>query len=342
MRMLSYQAKVRLKKILLALGILALVLLVVWLCWMVWLQRYIVFTRDGVVFDFGRSTLDLADKDAATAPSRQTMELNIQILEGEEAQARQAQGAQPIQGVYADTELLSGDFDLALENLSDLEPGTAVLLDVKSKFGNYYYTTGMQGAELSTAVDAGQMDALIRDLAGRDVYLIARVPAFRDSAFAQAHPDCGLALDSGVLWTDEEQCYWLDPASQTVVSNLVQLCRELRQLGFDEVVFTDFRIPDSGSIAYSAAASKEQVLRDAAQALVAACASDSFTVSFVGGAGFQLPAGRSRLYLEGIAPEQAADTAEKLSVADKAARLVFLTDTRDTRFEDYSVLRRIS
>lgn len=342
MRMLSYQAKVRLKKILLTLGVLALVLLVVWLCWMVWLQRYIVFTRDGVVFDFGRSTLDLADKEAATAPPQDTMAMHIQILEGDEAQAQQAQSAQPIQGVYADTELLSEDFDLALENLSDLEPGTAVMLDVKSKFGNFYYTTSMQGAGQSAAVDAGQMDALIKDLAGRDVYLIARLPAFRDSAFAQANQDCGLALDSGILWTDEEQCYWLDPASQTVVSNLVQICRELRQLGFDEVVFTDFRIPDSGSIAYSAAASKDQVLKDAAQALVAACASDSFTVSFAGGAGFPLPQGRSRLYLEGIAPEQAEDTAEKISVTDKSTQLVFLTDTRDTRFAEYSVLRRIS
>ena len=60
--MLSYQAKTRLRKILIGLLVLALVLLVVWICWMVWLQRYIVFTRDGVVFAFDRSTLLLEEK----------------------------------------------------------------------------------------------------------------------------------------------------------------------------------------------------------------------------------------------------------------------------------------
>ena len=41
-----------------------------------------------------------------------------------------------------------------------------------------------------------------------------------------------------------------------------------------------------------------------------------------------------------ITGEQAAATASGAAVGD-SARLVFLTDTRDTRFDEYSVLRRI-
>lgn len=40
---------------------------------------------------------------------------------------------------------------------------------------------------------------LLADLIRQDCYLIARLPAFRDSAFAEANPDSGLALDSGAL-----------------------------------------------------------------------------------------------------------------------------------------------
>lgn len=45
----------RLRKVLQVLGILALTGLVIWICWLVWLQRYVVYTREGVTFDFDRS-----------------------------------------------------------------------------------------------------------------------------------------------------------------------------------------------------------------------------------------------------------------------------------------------
>ena len=102
----------------------------------------------------------------------------------------------------------------------------------------------------------------------------------------QARP--GLTVSSGALWTDEAQCHWLDPANQAVTANLIQICRELQERGFDEVVWTDFRIPDSGSIAYTAAASKDAILRQAARQL-ASCASQSFMVSFSDSGDFPFP-----------------------------------------------------
>lgn len=334
--MLSYQGKTRLRKMLIGLLVAALVLLVVWICWMVWLQRYIVFTREGVVFAFDRSTLLLEDKaeSQVTQPERITMDLEI----AEETLPVQSQ---TLSGVYADTELLTGQLEQVAADLAAVEPGTAVMLDVKSIFGNYYYSTQMEGGALSTAVDTAAMDSLISTLAQGEVYLIARVPAFRDSAFALDNPSCGLALASGALWTDEESCYWLDPANPMVIDHLIQLCRELQGMGFDEVVFTDFRIPDSGAIAYTAGASKAQIVQDAAQQLVTACAGDTFAVSFAGTAASTLPQGRTRLYLEGVQPEQLEATAAAVTVPEPAWQLVFLTDTRDTRFDAYSVLRRL-
>lgn len=194
---------------------------------------------------------------------------------------QEAQNLSPLYGVYVDTDLLQAGPEALIGQLNALEPGTAVLLDVKSKFGNFYYTTSLSGATQSDTIDSGAMDRLIHTLKEQGCYLIARLPAFRDSAFAQSNPTAGLALSSGALWTDDEQCYWLDPASQTVMANLMQICRELQETGFDEVVFTDFRIPDSGSIVYSAAASKDEILRQAARQL-ASCAGQGFTVSFAG------------------------------------------------------------
>lgn len=336
MKMFSYHTKMRLRKALRILGVLSLTCLVLWICWLVWLQRYVVFTRDGVTFDFERSTLRLEGKESGPQETEATTAVEILFQDA----PQEAQNLSPLYGVYVDTDLLQAGPEALIGQLNALEPGTAVLLDVKSKFGNFYYTTSLSGATQSDTIDSGAMDRLIHTLKEQGCYLIARLPAFRDSAFAQSNPTAGLALSSGALWTDDEQCYWLDPASQTVMANLMQICRELQETGFDEVVFTDFRIPDSGSIVYSAAASKDEILRQAARQL-ASCAGQSFTVSFAGSPDFPLPAGQTRLYLENVAPEQAAATAEKTSASDASTQVVFLTTSRDTRFDAYGVLRRL-
>ena len=335
MKVFSYHTKkMRLRKVLQVLGILALTGLVIWICWLVWLQRYVVYTREGVTFDFDRSTLDLDGKETGPQAAGETAPGEILFR----LPPQEAQNLARLSGVYVDGKQLEAGLDQVSQKLSALESGTAVLLDVKSKSGQFYYTSRIQGAPQSEALDCAAMDKLIQTLKEQGCYLIARLPAFRDSAFAEAKPGSGLTVSSGALWTDEAQCHWLDPANQAVTANLIQICRELQERGFDEVVWTDFRIPDSGSIAYTAAASKDEILRQAARQL-ASCASQSFTVSFSDSGDFPLPTGQTRLYLENIAPEQAAGTAEACAVSDSSAQVVFLTASQDPCFDAYSVLR---
>lgn len=338
---LSYQGKNRLKKLGIVLGILVLVSALLLVCWLIWLQRFIVFTDDGVVFDFDRSTLELENKSASDAP-RETLALNIRIGEDEDGDTITSRALEQISGVYVDTDMLLDGIPAVQEALESLESGTAVMLDVKSKFGNFYYTSTIQGASQSESIDSAEMDALIRSLVNKGCYLIARLPAFRDTAFAKENQHCGLALSSGVLWTDEDKCYWVDPSSDAVQNNLIQICRELRELGFSEVVFTDFKIPDSGSIVYSSDTPKDQVLKQVAQRLVSTCAGSYFAVSFQSSADFSLPSGYTRLYLDGIAPEQLQAVISKAPGQDALAQTVFLTTTRDTRYDEYSVLRRLN
>ena len=251
MKVFSYHTKMRLRKVLQVLGILALTGLVIWICWLVWLQRYVVYTREGVTFDFGRSTLDLDGKETGPQAAGETAPGEILF----QAAPQEAQNLARLSGVYVDGKQLEAGLDQVSQKLSALESGTAVLLDVKSKSGQFYYTSRIQGAPQSEALDCAAMDKLIQTLKEQGCYLIARLPAFRDSAFAEAKPGSGLTVSSGALWTDEAQCHWLDPANQAVTANLIQICRELQERGFDEVVWTDFRIPDSGSIVFTAAAS---------------------------------------------------------------------------------------
>ena len=112
-------------------------------------------------------------------------------------------------------------------------------------------------------------------------------------------------------------------------------------MGFDEVVLGDFMFPDTDRIVYSK--NKKEVLQNAAARLVEACGSSRFAVSFVvSDAEFALPAGRTRLYLEGKTAGEAKQQAELATVPDNLINLAFITDLKDSRFDNYSVLRPLT
>ena len=121
---------------------------------------------------------------------------------------------------------------------------------------------------------------------------------------------------------------------------LVQIVSELKSLGFDEVVFDNFCFPDTTDLKFSG--DRGEALTQAAKTLLSSCATESFALSFVGGAdGFTIPEGRSRMYITGATAAEAAGIASSSGVADTAINLVFLTEFHDTRFNTYSVLRPI-
>ena len=61
---ISYKARRRWKNFFIAATAVAALLVVIWLLWMLWLNRYVIYTRDGVLIDFSRSVADLSGQEA--------------------------------------------------------------------------------------------------------------------------------------------------------------------------------------------------------------------------------------------------------------------------------------
>ena len=118
------------------------------------------------------------------------------------------------------------------------------------------------------------------------------------------------------------------------------MANELRVLGFREVVFLDFRFPDTESIVFSG--DKRAALEYLAQQLITSCGTNAFAVSFETKSEFTLPEGRTRVYKTDVDAIEAKKIAENSGVTDVLTRLVFITDLYDTRFDEYSVLRPLS
>lgn len=334
---LSYKTRRNLQNLGIFTLILLLLAMVVWAVWMLWLDRYVVYTSEGAKLDFSLSVEDLSGEVAVKPNTDET--ISIYYNEGDNAVNTSTDLTQII-GYYIDAEMMANEMDLVLEQVQLLPQGTPVMIDMKDDWGYFYYATS--ASSHPAKVDADMVKDLLRELQRRGCYMIARVSAFRDYFFGLENVNYGLPHSSRrYLWQDSGRCYWLNPGSEGTMAYLIQIATEIKALGFNELVFSNFYFPNTTDIYF--AGDKVSTLRNAADRLVSTCGSGSFCISFVSNTpDFALPEGRSRLYLENQSASAVNSLAQSATVPDQTVNLVFLTEINDTRFDAYSVLRPIT
>ena len=333
---IPYRTQRVLKRILAAVLVLAVAAAAGCACWFVWAQRYIIYTADGQArLDFNLPPL------APGVPATEPEETDVTIrFDTEESVVNTSTELAQLAGYYVEPDALT-DLAAVKTQITALPAGAAVMIDVKSIQGAFYYSSAVSSTR-SSRVNTEQMDELISWLSKRDVYAIAKLPALRDYTYGLNHVPDGVHHSSGgYLYQDDEGCYWLHPGSQGTLTYLTQIITELRNLGFDEVILEDFCFPQN-TTSILVNGDRAQLLTNAASVLLKTCATDSFALSFVKTEDFTAPEGRSRIYMTGLDAAQAQEAAQNSGVTDTAVKLVFLTELHDTRFNVYSVLRPLS
>ena len=107
-------------------------------------------------------------------------------------------------------------------------------------------------AELAATLWANAADdrtaQAVRELAeNTELYLVARVQCFRDPLMASSWVGT-LMTRGGNLWHDAQGVGWSSPASRDAVDYLSQLCLELAEMGFDEILLDSAGYPDFGEV----------------------------------------------------------------------------------------------
>ena len=184
----------------------------------------------------------------------------------------------PFQGVFLSLDQLAD-----AQTLADGYDG--VILPMKTADGALGYVSA-----LPLAADAGassgdpdRNEALraLNDTPG--LYTVAQVSCLRDSALVREEPGLSLHRVSGSPWLGESRQGWLDPAQPQVQSYLIGLCRELAQLGFDEILLTDCGFPTQGDLdSLRAVEEKEETLETFCRQLQGALADTPVTLSVMG------------------------------------------------------------
>lgn len=127
----------------------------------------------------------------------------------------------------------------------------AVAVRLKAANGAIYYdsASAVSGAA-ALAKEPGDTAAALAALTSRpDMHAIASMACLQDYKAANADVEGrGLKNTGGYIFYDGNNSLWLDPAKPGAREYVCALAREIAELGFDELLLTDFSYPTAGKI----------------------------------------------------------------------------------------------
>ena len=149
-----------------------------------------------------------------------------------------------VKGIYV-TGPVAGSAD-RINELAGLVNSTelnAMVIDVKNDSGEITYNMDHDlvdeiGAKVNYVTD---MEQLVEDLKEKDIYLIARLVAFKDPLLAEKKPELCIKNTDGSLFRDKDGLGWVNPYNKDVWEYLIEISKKAVDIGFDEIQFDYIR-----------------------------------------------------------------------------------------------------
>ncbi len=115
----------------------------------------------------------------------------------------------------------------------------AMVIDIKNDDGRVTYkmqtdTVLEIGAGINYIKD---IDELVKKCKEKNIYLIARIVAFRDPFLAKQKPELAVRTKSGEIFQDKNGLAWVNPYKKEVWDYLMEIAEGAAEAGFDEIQF---------------------------------------------------------------------------------------------------------
>lgn len=153
------------------------------------------------------------------------------------------QTATKVEGIYVTAPTAGTDYLTHLIELADTTEINAMVIDVKDDHGkiSYHMDSAMAKEIGSTTNTIADIDLLIKTLKDKNIYLIARIVAFKDPFLAEKRQDLAVKNPDGSLFRDSNGEAWVNPYKRDVWNYLAEVASEAAKAGFDEVQFDYIR-----------------------------------------------------------------------------------------------------
>ncbi len=186
---------------------------------------------------------DFEGQESTDDPGSQSSEVSSSQGDREEP-IRTVRETVEAKGIYV-TGPVAGSEERMNELISlvnDTELNTMVI-DIKNDSGEITYK---MEHDLVEEIGAGinyirDIKQLIKELKEQDIYLIARIVAFKDPMLAEKKLEFSLKNADGSLFRDKAGLGWINPYNKGVWEYLIGVSQEAIDLGFDEIQFDYIR-----------------------------------------------------------------------------------------------------
>lgn len=178
-------------------------------------------------------------------PSEEPVQEQPEIPEEEEQPEPERVPAGPVKGIYVTGPIAGHERMSELEQLAASSELNAMVIDIKNDEGIVTYQMEQPMVEeLEVAVRyIPDLPELVKRLKEQDVYLIARIVAFKDPLLAQKRPEWCVHRKDGSVFLDKNGLAWVNPYCREVWEYLLDLAKEAAAAGFDEIQFDYIRFP---------------------------------------------------------------------------------------------------
>ena len=209
----------------------------------VYLGEHVVYSADGrrqIVLPWQREERDAPPDGEEEEPDQPDVSVTVQ--EPEEQEPREiAAGSLPAKALTAaDWTAWSGE--------TENKDFNAVAVRLKTSNGTIYFNfTGAVSGAVETELDTASTLSALTSREG--LHTIASVACLQDFKAANADVEGrGLKNTGGYIFYDGNNNLWLDPAKPSTREYVCDLAKEIAELGFDELLLTDFSYPTVGKI----------------------------------------------------------------------------------------------
>lgn len=250
----SYRGRSPWKSFFKALAIIVIILVVLVGAVALYVQQFLVVSSDGVRLDLPFShqtppvsaetpTVSISDSPIVivTPTPELTLEPDLQPDQNVEVWGF-APVVFPAEGLY-DAEDTKRQITAA--------GGDCALFDMKDDKGILNHASSALARYTNQPLTNDSPNTAIRTLNDtEDLYTVARVSCFRDDYLFYHDKSYPLYANSGDRWIDSDRIHWLAPTCFDVRAYLTEVCVELAELGFDEILLDNAGYPTQGNLHY--------------------------------------------------------------------------------------------
>lgn len=148
-----------------------------------------------------------------------------------------------VKGIYVTGPVAGSKKMNQLMELVDSTELNAMVIDIKNDSGEITYKMDYDVAQAIGATKnyIPDIQSLISQLKEKNIYLIARIVAFKDPILAEKLPAYSLKNTDGSIFRDKKGLAWVNPYSKGVWDYILNVAYYAAEIGFDEIQFDYIR-----------------------------------------------------------------------------------------------------